>query len=240
MSAVPACAMVLAAGLGTRLRPLTDRVPKPLVTVGGRTLIDHVLDRLVAVGVKRAIVNLHYKGDMLAAHLAERHDIAVEFSPEETLLDTGGGIARALPRLDEVFYVLNSDVFWLDGKTPALVRLARAFNPAARDAQLLLQRTTAAVGYDGLGDFMIDALGTLRRRREHEIAAHLFAGVEIVHRRLFEGAPQGAFSLNPLWDRAIAQRRVGGLVHDGEWYHVGTPEGLRLTEERLHSHRIER
>ena len=240
MSVTPETAMILAAGLGTRLRPITDRLPKPLVTVGGRALIDHALDRLVAQGVRRAVINLHYKGEMIERHLAARRDIEVCFSPEPQLLDTGGGIRQALPFLGEVFFALNSDVFWLDGKLPALARLARAFDPERSDALLLLQRTAEAVGYEGPGDFIVDPAGAIRRRGEREVAAHLFAGIEIIHRRLFDNAPPGAFSLNPLWDRAMAAERLAGLVHDGEWYHVGSPAGLAATEARLQSHRVER
>jgi len=240
MTPAPESAMVLAAGLGLRLRPLTDDMPKPLVPVAGKALVDHVLDRLAAAGVRRAVLNLHYKGEMIERHLAARRDIASRFSIEDTLLDTGGGVKKALDLLDEVFFVVNSDVIWLDGKTAALARLARAFNPDRRDALLLLQRTTNAVGYDGPGDFMLDPVGGLRRRPEREIAPYIFAGVQILHRRLFDGAPDGPFSLNLLWDRAIAAGRVGALVHDGEWFHVGTRSGLAATEARLDTRRIER
>jgi MurNAc alpha-1-phosphate uridylyltransferase len=240
MNEAPRTAMVLAAGLGLRLRPITDHMPKPLVAVGGRALIDHALDRLVAAGVQRAVVNVHYKAEMIARHLSHRRDLEIHLSEERALLDTGGGIAHALPLLDEVFYVVNSDVLWLDGKIGALTRLGRAFNPERRDALLLLQRTTTAVGYDGLGDFMLDPLGKLRRRGEREIAPHLFAGIQILHRRIFDGAPAGAFSMNPLWNAAIEADRVAGMVHDGEWYHVGTPIGLAVTEARLNTNRVER
>lgn len=240
MMNVPSSAMVLAAGLGTRLRPITERVPKPLVTVGGRALIDHVLDRLVAVGVRSVVVNLHYKAEMVERHLAARGDIELRYSPEAALLETGGGIAQALPLLDEWFFVVNSDVLWLDGKALALERLAQACDPERHDAILMLQRTTQAVGYSGNGDFMLDAAGNLRRRRESEVAPHIFAGIQILHRRLFDGAPDGAFSINPLWDKAIAGQRITALVHDGEWFHVGSPAGLAQTEARLATHRIER
>jgi MurNAc alpha-1-phosphate uridylyltransferase len=236
----PQSAMVLAAGLGTRLRPITDRLPKPLVEIAGRTLLDRAIDRLVDAKVERVVVNLHYKADMIARHLATRRDVEVRLSHEEILLETGGGIAHALPLLDEVFYVVNSDVLWLDGKMPALARLAGEFDPAQHDAVLLMQRTTSAVGYEGAGDFMLDPLGNLRRRSEREVAPHLFAGVEILHRRLFDGAPGGAYSLNPLWDKAIAAGRAKGLVHDGEWFHVGTPAGLAITEARFQTHRVAR
>jgi len=240
MKPAPHSAMVLAAGLGLRMRPLTDELPKPLVPVCGRALVDHVLDRLAASGVRRAVVNLHYKAEMIERHLGARRDIETRFSVEETLLDTGGGVQKALPLLDEVFFVVNSDVIWLDGRTAALARLARAFDPEKRDALLLLQRTATAVGYEGQGDFMLDPAGNLRRRPEREIAPYLFAGIQILHRRLFDAAPEGAFSLNRLWDDAIAAGRIKALVHDGEWFHVGTSLGLAATEARLDTRRIER
>jgi N-acetyl-alpha-D-muramate 1-phosphate uridylyltransferase len=236
----PRSAMVLAAGLGTRLRPITDRVPKPLVTVGGRALIDHAIDRLAEAGVTRIVVNVHYKAEMIARHLEARQHPEILLSTEATPLETGGGILAALPRLDEVFYVVNSDVLWLDGKVSALTRLARAWDDDRLDGLLLLQRTTTAIGYDGPGDFIIDPWGRLRRRREREVAPHLFAGVQLLHRRLFDGQAAGKFSLNPLWDRAIAAGRLAAIVHDSEWYHIGTPEGLAASEARLATHRIER
>jgi N-acetyl-alpha-D-muramate 1-phosphate uridylyltransferase len=240
MNAPPRSAMVLAAGLGLRLRPLTEERPKPLVHVAGKALIDHVLDRLVAAGVRRAVVNLHYKAAMIEQHLGGRRDLEIKFSHEAALLDTGGGVKQALALLDETFFVVNSDVVWLDGKTAALMRLTRAFDPERYDARLMLQRTTRAVGYDGQGDFMLDPAGYLRRRSEREIAPYLFAGIQILHRRLFDAAPEGAFSLNRLWDDAIAAGRIKALVHDGEWFHVGTSAGLAATEARLDTRRIER
>jgi MurNAc alpha-1-phosphate uridylyltransferase len=236
---VPQSGMVLAAGLGTRLRPITDRIPKPLVPLGGRALIDHAIDRLAEAGVARVVVNVHYKAEMIARHLEQRSKPAIKLVREDDLLETGGGVLNALPFLDDAFYVINSDVFWLNGKAPALLRLARAWDAERLDALLLLQRTTTALGYEGLGDFVIDPLGHIRRRREREIAPHLFAGVQILHRRLFDGCAPGKFSLNPLWDRAITAGRLAAIVHDGEWYHIGTPEGLALAEERLATHRIE-
>lgn len=236
----PKSGMVLAAGLGLRMRPITDRLPKPLVPLGGRTLLDHAIDRLAAAGVERVVVNVHYKAEMIARHVEARRAPMITLSPEPELLETGGGVLQALPLLDEVFYIVNSDVFWLDGRTPALRRLARAWDGERHDALLLLQRTTSALGYDGAGDFIIDPLGRVRRRREREIAAHLFAGVQILHRRLFDGQAPGKFSLNRLYDRAIAAGRLAAIVHDGEWYHIGTPAGLALAEARLATHRIER
>ncbi|HXZ00808.1 MAG TPA: nucleotidyltransferase family protein [Stellaceae bacterium] len=240
MSLAPKSGMVLAAGLGLRMRPITDRVPKPLVTLGGRALLDHAIDRLEAAGVERVVVNAHYKAEMIERHLAERRRPAVALSREEALLETGGGVLKALPLLDDVFYVVNADIFWLDGKTSALLRLARAFDPERHDALLLMQRTVTALGYDGPGDFIVDPQGEVRRRGEREVAPHLFAGVQLLSKRLFAGSAPGKFSLNPLYDRAIAAGRLAAIVHDGEWYHIGTPEGLALAEERLATHRTER
>jgi MurNAc alpha-1-phosphate uridylyltransferase len=236
----PISGMVLAAGLGLRMRPITERLPKPLVPLVGRPLIDHVLERFAAAGVARAVVNAHHLAPLLERHLAGRQAPTVAISHEGELLETGGGVLKALPLLDDFFYVVNSDIFWLDGKTPALLRLAQAFDPERHDALLLLQRTVSAVGYDGPGDFMLDPLGRLRRRGEREVAPHLFAGVQILAKRLFAGVAPGKFSLNPLYDRAIAAGRLAAIVHDGEWYHIGTPEGLALAEARLATHAVER
>jgi MurNAc alpha-1-phosphate uridylyltransferase len=232
--------MVLAAGLGTRLRPVTDAIPKPLVEINGRPLLDHALDRLTAAGVESVVVNVHYKARMLAEHLARLDHPRIELSEEAELLDTGGGVAQALPLLGKAFFVVNGDVFWLDSKDSALLRLAGAFDPVAMDGVLLLQRTVTAIGYDGSGDYFLDPLGKPRRRREREVAPYLFAGIQLLHRRLFDAAPGRVFSLVRLFDRAEAAGRLSAIVHDGEWYHVGTPEGLAATRERLSSHRIER
>jgi len=240
MIALPKSAMVLAAGLGTRMRPISDTLPKPLVEIAGQTLLDHAIDRLAAVGVERVVVNVHYKAEMVIARLAERDHPKIEISREEALLETGGGVAHALPLLDEWFFVVNGDVLWLDGKEPALARLAAAFDPARMDAVLLFHRTTNAVGYDGSGDYFLDPLGVPRRRGEREIAPFLFTGVQLLHRRLFDSVTEPRFSLNRLYDRAQASGRLTAIVHDGEWYHIGTPDGLAATRTRLNSHRIER
>lgn len=240
MNKVPKTAMVLAAGLGTRLRPITDAIPKPLVELGGRTLLDHAIDRLALVGVEKVVVNVHYKAEQIAAALAGRSHPRIELSREEKLLETGGGVARALPLLGETFFVVNSDVFWLDGRDYALARLAAAFDPDRMDAVLLFHRTATAIGYEGPGDYFLDPLGTPRRRREREIAPYLFAGVQLLHRRVFDGIAEKRFSLNRIYDRAEAAGRLHAILHDGEWYHVGTPDGLAMTRARLSSHRIER
>ena len=240
MIAPPRQAMVLAAGLGTRLRPLTEAAPKPLIELDGRTLLDHAIDRLAAAGVEQIVVNTHYLAAMIAARLAQRLEPRIEISEEAELLDTGGGVARALPSLGEAFFVVNADVFWLDGRDSALLRLAQAFDPSSMDAVLLLQRTGSAVGYDGAGDYMFDAAGRPRRRREGEIAPYLFAGIQLLHRRLFAGVSDRVFSLVRLFDRAEQAGRLHAIAHDGEWCHIGTPAGLAATRARLASHRVER
>jgi MurNAc alpha-1-phosphate uridylyltransferase len=236
----PKTAMVLAAGLGKRLRPITDARPKPLIEIAGQPLIGHALDRLVLAGVERAVVNLHYKPEMMAATLAPRKQPQIEFSREAELLETGGGVKQALPLLGEMFYALNGDIFWLDGVTPALIRTAQAFDKKRMDALLLMQRTTGAIGYEGPGDYFLDPLGIPRRRGEREVAPYIFAGIQILHRRLFDGVEDTVFSLKKLYDRAEDAGRLGAIIHDGEWFHIGTPEGLEATRARLASHRIER
>ncbi len=228
----PRCAMVLAAGLGLRMRPITLTTPKPMVEVAGRGMLDRALDHLTAAGVERLVVNTHWLGDKIRAHLAARADITIVHEPD--LLETGGGVANALPLLGEApFYVVNADIVWTDGPVPALARLAGAWDDALMDALLLTQPTATAVGYDGAGDFFLAADGRLRRRTGDEVSPLLFSGVQILHPRLFEGAPSGKFSLNLLYDRALAAGRLFGLVHDGGWYHVGTPEALPEVEALL-------
>jgi len=225
-------AMVLAAGLGLRMRPLTLHTPKPLIPVAGRTMLDRALDHLLAIGIDDMVVNTHWLADDVREHLAGYSEIRLSHEPE--LLETGGGVAKALPLLGhDPFYVVNSDIIWTDGATPALTRLAREWDSANMDALLLLQPVSRAVGYEGKGDFFLDAAGVPRRRRDPEVAPLLFSGVQILHPRLFEGCPAGKFSLNVLYDRALDEGRLFGIVHDGNWYHVGTPEALPEVEALL-------
>jgi MurNAc alpha-1-phosphate uridylyltransferase len=227
-------AMVLAAGLGKRMRPLTNDIPKPLVELAGRTLLDHALDRLRAAGVGRIVVNSHYKAELIAAHLDGRSDIVL--SPETALLETGGGVKAALGHLGAgPFFVVNSDAVWSDGPTPALLRLAERWDDEAMDALLLLVPTPAVTGgvTSVCGDFHLEPDGRMRRRVEGEIAPFLFGGVQLLHPRLFDGAPDGPFSLNLLYDLAETTGRLHGIRHDGGWYHVGTPEELAATEAAL-------
>ena len=228
-------AMVLAAGLGTRMRPVTDTLPKPLIEINGRALIDHALDRLQAAGVTDAVVNTHHLADQVEAHLKDRTSPAIKLSPEKKLLETGGGIANALALLgDGPFFTVNADTFWLNGPLDTLGRLADTWDDANMDGLLLLHSTVEAYGYTGLGDFRAAGDGLLERRPEAEVSPWLFTGIQILHPRVFEDAPQGAFSLNRLYDQAIEAERLYGVVHDGEWFHVGTPEGLQEAETYMH------
>ncbi|MBS9477157.1 nucleotidyltransferase family protein [Ancylobacter radicis] len=229
-------AMVLAAGLGTRMRPLTDRLPKPLVEVDGRALIDHVLDRLADAGVETAVVNLHYKADILEAHLARRAGPpALILSDErDELLDTGGGIVRALPLLGEgPFFSINSDTIWIEGIRPNLAQLAAGFDPATMDARLLLAATSTSIGYDGAGDFTMDRDSRLTPRAERMVTPFVYAGAAVLSPRLFEGAPAGPFSLTRLFRRAAEAGRLFGLRMEGVWMHVGTPDAIGQAEEAI-------
>jgi len=226
-------AMVLAAGLGKRMRPLTATRPKPLVEVAGKPLIDHVLDRLAVAGVEQVVVNVHYLADALEAHLAARTDpFALAVSDERTaLLETGGGVTRALPLIaHDPFLVANSDNLWLDGPVDAIGLLAERWDDRAMDALLLMVPLARAHCHRGPGDFHMDAVGRLSRRRAGRVAPFVFTGVQLTHRRLFADAPEGPFSCNLLWDRAIATGRCFGVVHQGLWFDVGTPQAIAGTE----------
>ena len=228
-------AMILAAGLGERMRPLTENLPKPLIEVRGRSLIETILDRLEMAGVPEVVINLYYLGELIEARLAGRERPRIAFSREQTRLETGGGVRKALPLLGaEPFFAINGDVCWLDGCTAALRRLAEAWNEAEMDALLLLHPTVHAVGYDGPGDFVLGPEGRLRRRREQEVAPFVFSGIQMLHPRLFETTPEGPFSLNLVYDKAAEAERLWGLRHDGDWFHIGTPENLRDVEDALH------
>ncbi|MDA0997018.1 MAG: nucleotidyltransferase family protein [Proteobacteria bacterium] len=228
---MPRSAMLLAAGLGKRMRPLTDSIPKPMVPFMGRPLIDHALDRLAEAGVKRAVVNLHYFPNQIRNHLANRTDIEIVYSDEPELLETGGGVKKALPLLgDAPFFAVNSDAIWLNGGTDTLGRLAELWNSERMDALLLLQSTVDAHGYHGPGDFTADPDGRVARRAESEVTPWLFAGVEIIDPKAFADTPDGPFSLNVIFDRTLRAGRLYGMVHDGEWFHIGSPEGLAEAE----------
>ena len=228
-------AMVLAAGRGVRMRPLTLDRPKPLVTVAGKLLIDYAVDALKRAGVERVVVNTHHFPDQMAAWARNRSDQGIVLSDEsDLLLDTGGGVVKALPLLGGgPFFVINSDSFWRDGPQPALDRLASAFDAGRMDALLLLSSHNRAVGFEGPGDFHMDAHGRLKRRGEDPTAPFIFAGCHILDPALLANAPEGPFSMNFAWDRALANGRLHGLSHDGPWLHVGTPGAIALAEAAL-------
>ena len=237
MSGKPfAAAMLLAAGLGKRMRPLTATRPKPLVEVAGKTLIDHVLNRLRSAGIGRVVVNVHYLPDAVEAHLKRTAaDLEIIVSDErKALLETGGGLVKAMPLIeDQSFLVVNSDNYWVDGPIDAITLLASRWDEAAMDALLLVVPLARANCHRGRGDFHMDAGGRLSRRRPGRVAPFVYTGVQIVSRRFLENAPEGAFSTNILWDRAIAAGRAYGVVHQGLWFDVGTPGAIGKTEALL-------
>jgi MurNAc alpha-1-phosphate uridylyltransferase len=235
MPVKPTTAMVLAAGLGLRMRPLTEHRPKPLVEVAGKPLLDHVLDRLKEAGVGTAVVNVHYLPDQIIRHVASREAPRVIISDErDVVLGTGGGVVKALPLLgSEPFYHLNADTMWIDSVQPNLARLADAFDPAKMDLLLLMAPTANSIGYAGAGDYAMMADGTLRRRKEHQIVPFVYAGAAIMTPQIFRDAPQGEFSLTRMFDRAAEQERLFGLRLEGVWMHVGTPDAIGAAEAAL-------
>jgi len=233
MSVTPTQAMVLAAGLGVRMRPLTDNMPKPLVRVAGQPLLDHVLDKLAGAGVVEAVVNVHYLPDQIIKHTATRSRPKVIISDErDQVLGTGGAVVKALPLLGAApFFHLNADTMWIDGVRPNLTRLAETFNPDSMDILLLMAPTTTSIGYAGRGDYAMLPDGALRKRREHQVVPFVYAGAAIMSPSLFADAPAGEFSLTKMFDRANEQERLYGLRLDGVWMHVGTPEAVQDAEE---------
>jgi MurNAc alpha-1-phosphate uridylyltransferase len=226
-------AMILAAGFGVRMRPLTNDRPKPLIEVAGKALIDYGLDRLREAGVQKAVVNGHYRAEQILQWSQRQSAPEVLFSDEQAeILDTGGGIAKALPLLGHrPFFVINSDSFWLDGRVPALSRLRAAWDDAAMDCLLLLCHVDRTIGYDGRGDFQLGRDGRLTRQQGPGALAYI--GGYLVHPRLFAGAVVKSFSMNVLWDKAISEGRLHGIAHSGKWFHVGTPAAVALAEAEL-------
>ena len=235
MAVRPKRAMVLAGGLGLRMRPLTLDKPKPLVMLAGKPLLDHVLDRLGAAGIETAVVNVHYLAKQIEHHVKGRKSPKVLISDErDKLLDTGGGVLKALDKLGpDPFLICNADSLSIPANPTSLHRLASAFDPDHMDCLMLLATAATAVGYDGMGDFYLTPDGLLKRRREREVAPFAFTGTSIAHPRLFKDAPQGPFSLNRLWDRAMDTGRLHGLRLDGLWMHVGSPAALKEAERVL-------
>jgi len=232
---VPATAMIMAAGLGKRMRPLTATKPKPLIEVGGKALLDHVLEKLRTAGVKKVVVNVHYLADALEAHLARAHGLEVVISDERGLLmETGGGLVKAAPLIDnDPFLALNSDNLWIDGPADTIKLLASQWDDSKMDALLLLVPQARALNHKGMGDFHMDRAGRIRRRERSHVAPFVFTGIQMVSKRLLTDAPEGPFSTNILWDRAIEQGRAFGAVHQGLWFDVGTPQSIPLTEAAL-------
>ena len=233
---VPDTAMVMAAGLGTRMRPLTATRPKPLIEVGGKPLLDHVLDRLRVAGVRNVVVNVHYLPDLLEAHLKSvAGDLDIHVSDErEQLLETGGGLVRAQELIAcDPFIAVNSDNLWVDGPADTLKLLASNWDSARMDALLLLVPHARAFNHSGLGDFHMDRIGRIRRRERSRVAPFVYTGIQMLSKRLLRDAPKGPFSTNILWDRAIEEGRCFGAVHQGLWFDVGTPEAIRATESAL-------
>lgn len=230
---VPPTAMVMAAGLGTRMRPLTDDKPKPLISVAGEPLIDHVLGHLAAAGVKRAVINVHYLPDQIEAHLrSHAHGLDIAISDErEMLLETGGGLVRAEPLIDcDPFLSVNSDNMWIDGPVDTLRLLASHWDDDKMDALLLLVPHARAFNHGGQGDFHMSRSGRIRRREKKRIAPFVFTGIQMISKRLLRDAPSGPFSTNILWNRAIEEGRCFGAVHQGLWFDVGSPQAIGRTE----------
>ena len=226
-------AMVLAAGRGTRMRSLTAEKPKPLIKVKGRPLIDRIVDKIVAYGITRGVVNVCYLGDMIKADLSKRTDISLTFSEEEEALETGGGVKKALPLLgDKPFFVLNSDPLWTEER-PSLLDMAQAFDETKHDILLLLWPKERVFGHDGKGDYYLENGSPRRRRPEEDSAPYVYAGAQILNPRIFNDAPDGKFSLNILYDKAEKAGRLTAVAGVGDWYHVGTPEALALAEEKV-------
>lgn len=234
-------AFILGAGFGSRMRPLTDKTPKPLIRLGGKPLIDYVIEGLASVGVEHIVVNVHYLADEMEAHLKNHSFKNITISDERAqILDTGGGALKALPAFgNEPFFIHNSDSVWLEEKigqnqvSQNLQNMVRAFNPADMDCLMLLADRHNSLGYDGAGDFLLDERQNITRREGEAPSDYVFTGVSINSPALFKGSPSGAFSLNMLWDAAIKQRRVKGLPHQGKWMHVGTSAALEDAEHCL-------
>lgn len=229
-------AMVMAAGLGTRMRPLTNDRPKPLVIVAGKTLIDHSLDKLREVGIDRVVANVHYLPEMVITHLKQSaHDLDVHISDErDVLLETGGGLIKALPLISEdPFYCINSDNIWTENGGNALRELAAKWDADKMDALLLVVPKSRAHNHNGAGDFFLSDDGQLQRRDAHNSAPYIYTGIQVISHRLLRDPPKGAFSTNILWTRAIAEGRLFGLEHKGEWFDIGSPGAIAPTEAKL-------
>ncbi|MDC0998260.1 nucleotidyltransferase family protein [Rhodospirillaceae bacterium] len=231
---IPNSAMILAAGLGKRMLPLTERIPKPMLVISGLTILDRAIEHLLKAGVKKIVINTSHLAAKLEEHIIRRSDSRLVLSTEEELLETGGGVRRALPSLGkEAFYVINGDSVWVDGMKSPLLRLAETWDANQMDVLLMLAPLSSIQSFQGLGDFTMDQLGRLSRRSEKNVAPFSYMGISIVNPAILLDAPEGAFSLNWAYDRAITSNRLYGIVHDGLWYHISTPTDLELARSRF-------
>lgn len=229
-------AMVMCAGLGTRMKPLTLKTPKPLIKVAGKPLMAHAIDQLQSNGVNNIVVNTHYLADQVEAWTAAHHGTNIQISDErDQLLETGGGVLKACDMLgDKPFFVLNSDAFWVDQSgNSTLQKMRAAFDMKNSDFLLLLAKHESAIGFEGSGDFFCGTDNNLKRRGDAETAPFIFAGCYLMHPRVLTNCPEGPFSMNFLWDRALKANRICGLVHDGLWLHVGTPDAIENAETAI-------
>ena len=228
-------AIVLSAGFGKRMLPLTRSLPKPLIEVNGQTLIDYAINHLEVGGIQKVVVNLHYLGKKIERHLSKRRGVKIYFSWEKDFpLETGGGVKNALPFLGErPFWVVNSDSIWLNGPYDMMLRMGSIWDEEKMDVLVLLHSTVESYGYDGKGDFFLSPDGKVRRREESEVSPWLFTGVQIIHPRVFKRSGNGAFSLNQIYDNAMRDSKIFGIVHDGEWFHVGSPDGHAKAEKYM-------
>jgi MurNAc alpha-1-phosphate uridylyltransferase len=228
--------MIMAAGLGKRMRPLTETRPKPLIEVAGKAMIDHCFEQLVEAGIGKAVVNVHYLADAMEAHFsALRYPIDIRVSDERAqLLETGGGLVKAEPMIEEsTFFCINSDNLWTDGPTNSLLQLAQVWHEDEMDALLLLVPRISAHNYQGTGDFHLDDEGRISRKIPQQQAPLIYSGIQLISKRLLRDSPTGPFSTNIFWERAIGEGRLFGMVHQGEWFEVGSPEAIAPTEAAL-------
>jgi MurNAc alpha-1-phosphate uridylyltransferase len=232
MSTIPTKAMILAAGLGTRMRPITNTIPKPMVKFMGKPMIEYGIEALQSYGISEFVINLHHLGDVIKQHFSDS-SLQIDFSEESDRLETGGGVKKALPLLGKKpFFVINGDIIWqdLDGTIPALDKLSYAFDENKMDVLLLLQPTDNAFGYSGNGDFFINGDRTLSRRGNAPSSPYMFAGIQIISPHVFDNITEEAFSLNVIYDKAMEQGRLYGEISEGDWYHIGTPEAIEQAE----------
>ncbi len=230
-------AMILAAGLGKRMLPLTEKKPKPLIKVHKKPMLDWVVDHLKTAGVEDIIINTHYLADQIEKHVKKYKDIRVHLIHEKDVLETGGGIKNAIKMFPDIlkdpFFVLNSDSIWLNGPYPSLKAMEELWDPKKMDALLLLTQTITGATGAGMGDFTMLSDNRLQRRKERYVAPFMYMGTHITHPKLFEAEPEGKYSLNPMWDKLEEEGRLWGILHDGPWYHVGTPEELQVAERKI-------